>query len=653
MTFPPAVVAAFPVTFTGPTLSSSSRRHDGPSSSHREQPGPWGPNGGHCRDHIMALHAMVGVDDHSILPGHGVLDAMRLAALPGAQEEGRATAIRTLESNFKRQMDHSRDSSNFSQERQQRISTFTDFFKVNGIKSKRTRWDSESGNGRNPSQQQSWTSAGGIELRQKPKEEVCVTRVGGLVEGQPGRKKIQRHRRSVGSQQFSYRRHGGSSHSLAKTRRTLKEVTPLASQPSWIETARARLKKRMFSASTSATKESKRKRIQEIMNSCDMKFIPNGLTADELLTLAAVLGESSLKSADQYVGEAKLMQLELGIPWSDVMERQLVMVKRALKRDVGPECRAKEVRPESIDTQFMERLGSTKTAPRRVVWSYLWATLWMLRATEAAEIRIQDVELKHSPRRVSLNIGKSKMDQAGKGIKRTLRCCGETPCLQLCPWSLAMRALADHVNGDGRGHSARRSGAMFYTRQGLGIHEISVLGRWKSSAVFRYIEEALEEVPLNSLILGKRPAESGRTHGEPAVHDIHRSDGGQQKPPRLGKDPLPSPRQMRDGETEVKEPTAEPETKEVMNKSGNQMWAISSRRGKRLAHSVLQASWNLDLDKWATRCGWKFAAKHVKVQLTDRLPFGITKCQKCKSQAIQRRGEAKQGVRLAQLVDLT
>ena len=300
-----------------------------------------------------------------------------------------------------------------------------------------------------------------------------------------------------------------------------------------------------------------------------------------------------------------------------------------------------------------------------------------------AEIRIQDVELKHSPRRVSLNIGKSKMDQAGKGIKRTLRCCGETPCIQLCPWSLAMRALADHVNGDGRcslfpnesgskvtklhlvkgwmdhidhemsGHSARRSGAMFYTRQGLGIHEISVLGRWKSSAVFRYIEEALEEVPLNSLILGKRPAESGRTHGEPEVHDILRSDGGQQKPPRLGKDPLPSPRQMRDVETEVKEPTAEPETKEVMNKSGNQMWAISSRRGKRLAHSVLQASWNLDLDKWATRCGWKFAAKHVKVQLTDRLPFGITKCQKCKSQAIQRRGEAKQGVRLAQLVDLT
>ena len=253
----------------------------------------------------------------AFLLGVGVLDAMWLAALPVAQEEGRASAIRTLESNFERQVDYSRDPFNLSQERQQHVSTFTSLFKVNRVKPKRTRWDPEPGKGRNPSQQQSCTDAGGIDFRQKPKKEISVTRVRGLVEGQPGRKEIQRHRSSVGSQQFSHRQHGGSSHSFTKTRRTLKEVTPLASQPSWIETARARLKKRMFSASTSATKESKRKKIQEIMNSCDMKFVPNGLTADELLTLAAVLGESSLKSADQYVGEAKLMQLELGIQWSD------------------------------------------------------------------------------------------------------------------------------------------------------------------------------------------------------------------------------------------------------------------------------------------------------------------------------------------------
>ena len=48
------------------------------------------------------------------------------------------------------------------------------------------------------------------------------------------------------------------------------------------------------------------------------------------------------------------------------------------------------------------------------------------------------------------------------------------------------------------GHSGRRSGAMWYARLGLPIHEIGTLGRWKSSAVFRYIEEALQDIPLNA-----------------------------------------------------------------------------------------------------------------------------------------------------------
>ena len=63
-----------------------------------------------------------------------------------------------------------------------------------------------------------------------------------------------------------------------------------------------------------------------------------------------------------------------------------------------------------------------------------------------------------------------------------------------------MKSWIDHIDQEITGHSARRSGAMYYTRQGLGIQEISVLGRWKSSAVFRYVEEALEEVPMNAMV---------------------------------------------------------------------------------------------------------------------------------------------------------
>ena len=71
----------------------------------------------------------------------------------------------------------------------------------------------------------------------------------------------------------------------------------------------------------------------------------------------------------------------------------------------------------------------------------------MLRASEAAEVRVQDVELKQNPRLVSLVV---KMDQGAKGLKRARKCCVDTPCKQLCPRALAMRALADHANDDPR-----------------------------------------------------------------------------------------------------------------------------------------------------------------------------------------------------------
>ena len=112
----------------------------------------------------------------------------------------------------------------------------------------------------------------------------------------------------------------------------LNELIRLDKTPEWLSSARARLKSKMYARSTVASKDSKRRKVEEIMECCQIKFGVNGIGADELLTVAAVLGEANSKSADQYLGELKLMQLEIGSSWSDVLERQLVMIKRALKR---------------------------------------------------------------------------------------------------------------------------------------------------------------------------------------------------------------------------------------------------------------------------------------------------------------------------------
>ena len=439
----------------------------------------------------------------------------------------------------------------------------------------------------------------------------------------------------------------------------LKDIVRLALNPRWIEGAKRRLKERLYAASTMATKESKRRKIMEIMQNCEIKIQGNGLSVEELVTVAAVLGESNIKSADQYLSEVKLLQLEAGISWSDVMERQMTMVKRALKRDVGPENRAKEFDPANISQEVWESQSSDGNRPRRVAWSYTWAVVWMLRSIELAAMRLGDVHMEFSKKTVTLLIRKSKTDQRALGVKRTLVCCGLPTCLRLCPWNLALRVLADHDGDDenaplfpdkkGRlvpkvkvikawmenidpeitGHSGRRSGAMWYARRGLPVHEIGLLGRWKSSAVFRYIEEALQEIPLNA-----------------GAHKVEALGGAWASPT------TPAPPQLTEEDKEklVPVPNAPKQRAICVKPPGpEQCWAVSSGRNGRVSHRIRKASWNVSLAAWDTWCGWHFAERNVKVMITPKHMSGTNRCKKCEA-AFQSCDKVTGGVSLAQLV---
>lgn len=46
---------------------------------------------------------------------------------------------------------------------------------------------------------------------------------------------------------------------------------------------------------------------------------------------------------------------------------------------------------------------------------------------------------------------------------------------------------------------------MNYARQGLSVHFRQFLGRRKSSAAFRYIEEAMTEIPMNLGVAREEP----------------------------------------------------------------------------------------------------------------------------------------------------
>ena len=155
---------------------------------------------------------------------------------------------------------------------------------------------------------------------------------------------------------------------------------------------------------------------------------------------------------------------------------------------------------------------------------------------------------------------------------------------------------------------------MQYARKGIRVLRIQFLGRWKSSAVFRYIEEAMTEIPMNS----EAKTETSR---QP-------DDGKRERERKRALRPKSSAAPKRDS------PPGEQvlEAKPLLDqKQADQVFAMSKARGKLTKHIVGQAAWGipLDSDSWATICGWNFAKRNVKVELTQHPQKSALECKKC------------------------
>lgn len=127
--------------------------------------------------------------------------------------------------------------------------------------------------------------------------------------------------------------------------------------------------------------------------------------------------------------------------------RQLFLCKKALKRHRGPEVRAKELQVADIESALWTGRCSARGCYIRPAWMYAMAVLWMLRACEVTELKMGDVHVDYDEKTVSLCIKKSKTDQAAKGTRRTLTCCGRQSCTRECPFALTAMVLADRPNG--------------------------------------------------------------------------------------------------------------------------------------------------------------------------------------------------------------
>lgn len=125
------------------------------------------------------------------------------------------------------------------------------------------------------------------------------------------------------------------------------------------------------------------------------------------------------------------------------------------------------------------------------------------------------------------------------------------------------------------------------------------------SAVFRYIEEALQDIPLNANVVGMDETEQLRQHINP----------GTPVPCAAPNTPIPCPAGSGVSVAllpSVTNNSVQPASLWRPNKPvvPDQCWVVSTGIHGRTSHRVRRASWNLSLASWDTWCRWHFAEKN-------------------------------------------
>ena len=432
------------------------------------------------------------------------------------------------------------------------------------------------------------------------------------------------------------------------------EVMDILKEKEKLAKARQELRKDFMADSSRASQRTKREQVLAMAAEArDPGAETFPLKTETVEAVAAAIKAVGWTSGDQYINELKLMHIEAGWDVSQQLSRALADCKRSLRRNRGPVKRAPEFRLEDIEQMkwILTCRGPKKVA--RPALAYAWAVVWMLREIEVSAMRWRDVSADWSKRRISIFIPVSKCDQQALGVRRTMQCCAYRSCQRWCPWKVWVelwRALrgeqrdphefifqdaegkklskAKMVEGwamvttpDIQGHSARRSGAMGYVRLGMPIQELAFLGRWKSSVVLNYAEDALQTEPANRNLKREgdhKPRKQDRKFETTTKEELSTLQG-------LPEGPMEGTAEGKEGDKESEQ------CKVVVTSLPKKLWvastAYSSR--ERVWHQVEDAGWDVPIEAWTSICGWPFSRNSSKVILNSQLTVAQRKCKKC------------------------
>ena len=277
----------------------------------------------------------------------------------------------------------------------------------------------------------------------------------------------------------------------------------------------ARLLRGRFAPTTRRTRISRTSTLKTLVREAGLQLIP--ITVDGMYLIAAALKEGGYRTGASYLSLWESLHKEAGHGWSSDLAQAKQWARKSMERGMGPSRRAATVVLESM---------VAKTAACEALDFVVVGAMWMMRGAELAGLLVEQASVALNGSTATMVLGAHKTNVEAGWCERSLRCCCKQGDLgrRICPVHALDRVLARRrlhgstgkqplfpgkcgralTHGEARAairmackekmlteHSLRRMGAQLYARRGVSLPVIQFLGRWGSSAVERYVAEAL------------------------------------------------------------------------------------------------------------------------------------------------------------------
>ena len=300
-------------------------------------------------------------------------------------------------------------------------------------------------------------------------------------------------------------------------------------------TALQDLRRNMYSASGDIPREVQWRRWQQFHRSWFLDAVPVlPLTLEKVEAVASMFRKGRYRSYNNYINMAVYMHVMAGYPMSRGLERMVTKTRRAVERGMGPADQSLPldiVAVASLDTSRAPVCNGGFVHPKEAI---IMGSFFMTREIELSAADIDHVHWDLTGRKVVWLLPASKTDTAARGVRRSWGCvCVDSALGSPCPYcaSLVIKAFHDDrsspsgtplfctasvsrvskgaavetirtiakmtdqvVSQDGvwllGGHTLRVTGAQYMAALGIVIVIITLMGRWGSSLVLRYVAEA-------------------------------------------------------------------------------------------------------------------------------------------------------------------